>query len=866
MTIEQFLNLDREEIVSRKKAALAQEFLVAGGRQLKVAQALWRSGNLSSRDFLRVFAVQVAIQSQTARLKNEAGGALSQLARPVEGELWSLRGFEAIMEYLGSQNVSAELLDGLMQAAVSPDQLEFALEAAPDATAADMLRELFYGIYLFSPVPHVANIVSNFGLVGDGYLSRVFAARTGGKALSLEDALLRASTGKDSNLTTQQKAALKADGAALFQRNLVAGEANAYLWGVTHALIDGFRLAWKSARTGVSAFEEEVLKGRTPDNVVDATLGRPLGALSTTNLRAVGGPLARVAVGKEGLTPLGSLFDAMGKMFALSGKGLLAEDAFFKFLHYRGELHAQAWRKAVMDSSALDPQTGTFRSRQAVFAEMARMLNRPPPEVRRLAMDKANEYTLTKDFSQLGIIGRGLGGGLNTLARGSVLGMLIFPFMRIAANSVDYSLQRLPVVSLFQKQVQDDLRAGGARAKMRKGQLALGHGLFALAALFAGLGLIRGSGPEDPYARDLKRATGWEPHTGVIPGTNVTVAFNRFEPFAHTLTIAADLVDAYPEVVNDPLRYQEWLELAAAAGLALAGSVFEKSYAEGMENLIDLFFNREGTPEARKQRWERFVVRFSRGLVPSGVGRLETTIDPRMNEVRTVLDAWRSRLPKASDGLSVRRDYWGDAVEVSATGYGLDVFNPFTVAVDKGLAYGPPSVEGIRDALATGDTDRLKVWVSQVMLSNDIVFRPPSDYLVRNTRDKDPELGAADDAIRLPPAGAERVRVLFAQELQDRRGHSLVEAMAARILEDDWLTTLNRAGRERALRQIHETFLQRAEGELRREAEEDPSVPWHDDVRRALQVQRVRRTRTREQQNRELGVLEQLEETLGIRR
>jgi hypothetical protein len=871
MTLEQFLETDREHLVSRKKAALAQEFLVAGGRQLKVAQALWKNGNLSSRDFLRVFAIQVAIQSQTARLKNEAGGALSQLARPVEGELFSLRGFDAIMEYLGSQNVSAELLDSMLQAAPTPEQLEMKLEQAPDATGAGMLRELFYGLYLASFTPHVANIVSNFGLLGDGYLSRVAAAWSGGKPLSLEEAQLRTIAGK-SDLTTEQRTQLLADPAALFERDLVRGEANAYLWGVTHAVIDGLKLAGRSAKAGVSMFEEEILKGHTGENIIEASLGRKLGALTTQNLRGnlQGSRLGRVAlsltVGQQGLTPMGSAFDLMGKLLTLSGKGLLAEDAFFKFLHYQGELHAQAWRKAVLDAHAVDPQTGRFRPRRDVLAEMQRFLEHPPPEVRRLAMQRANELTLTKDFRELGVLGRAIGGGLDQLARGSVVGMLLFPFMRIASNAAEYSLQRLPLVSLLQEQVRADLRAGGARAKMRKGQLAMGHLVFGVAALFAGLGLIRGSGPDDPEAKRLKRATGWEPYTIVIPGTSLTVAYDRFEPFAQSVAIAADLMDAYPEVVNDPLRYQEWLELAAAGGLAFAENIFQKSYAEGMENLTELLFSKEGTPEGRKQKWERFMLRLSRGLVPSGIGRVETALDPRLNEVRTHLDAWRSRLPKASDGLSVQRDYWGDAVELSTTGYGIDIFLPYTVAVDKGLSYGPPSVDNLRSALAAKDTGRLKVWVAQIMLANTIVFHRPSEYLVRNTRDKDPELGDVQDAIRLPPDAVERLRTLFGKEVTDSQGRTLVEALAARILDDDWLRDLNRAGRERALRQVHEAFLGKAEATLRRETEADPTLPWHDEVTRALQVQRVRRTRTRESQKRELNVLEQLQQQLEISR
>jgi hypothetical protein len=544
----------------------------------------------------------------------------------------------------------------------------------------------------------------------------------------------------------------------------------------------------------------------------------------------------------------------------------LAEDAFFKFLHYRGELHAQAWRKAVLDAAAVDPQTGKTRPRAEVFASMERFLANPPPEVRRLAMQKANAYTLTKDFSELGILGSALGGGLDKLARGSVVGMALFPFMRIAANAADLTLQRLPLTAMLQSQVQADLRAGGARAKMRKGQLAAGSMLFGVAAVMAYLGLIRGSGPEDPHARELKRATGWEPYTLVIPGTSLTVKYDRFEPFAQSIAIAADLMEAFPEIVQDATRLGQWMELAAAGGLAFAENIFQKSYAEGMENLTELFFSKEGSPEGRKLKWERFLLKLSRGLVPSGIGRIESALDPRLNEVRSHLDAWRSRLPKASDGLSVQRDYWGDAVEVSTTGYGIDIFNPYPVAVDKGLQYGAVSIDTLRSALAEKDQDRLKVWVSQIMLANDILLRKPSQYLVRNTRDKDPELADVDDAIRLPPEAYERLQVLFAKEVTDSRGRTLVEAMAATILKDDWLSELNQAGRERALRGVHEYFLGKAEATLRRETEADPTLSWHDEVMRALQVQRVRRTRTREDQSRELGVLEQLEQQLEITR
>ena len=142
-----------------------------------------------------------------------------------------------------------------------------------------------------------------------------------------------------------------------------SGEANAQLRGMIEGIKDGMRMGWQTLKTG-----------ETTD---------PLQKIEVSNQRSIS------AETFEASGAVGQGIDFIGNATRLPGRFLLAEDAFFKAVGYRMELHAQAYRQAYQEG--LDEKAAGKR--------ILEIIENPPENIKYKAVDASRYQTFTNQLT-----------------------------------------------------------------------------------------------------------------------------------------------------------------------------------------------------------------------------------------------------------------------------------------------------------------------------------------------------------------------------------------------------------------------------------------------------------------------------------
>lgn len=820
MTIEQFLRLPRDQIVNRKNAILGREMAVASARQLKVGTAMFRSGSMNGRELLRLFAVHSAIQMQFARLANEAGGSLSEFAAPVSGDPTSLRGFEQIMEYLGQQNVSDELLATLIENTPTPEQLTLMVEQAPPVLFKDVFLSLWYGTWLLSnPKTFIVNAISTALAIPTGVMERKIAEFMPGR-MSLETSMRRALAAKDTRLTHEQRIALHADAAAPFQRSVESGEAHAMLFSLFDNVGKAWKLAKQAAKTGESKFSNQ----RSAEGLETAP---PQGGYHRVSedirgIRSINGLPVNALM--KGITagPLAYFWDALGAVAQTSSMGLMATDEFFKAMNYQMSLQALAWRKAMQDGMA------DGKSISQVMDEMQAFLTKPPEAARDLAIHEASERTFTRPLNsyQDGLMAW-MGAGVQQAADKSPIMRLFVPFVRTGVNITYYNLERMPGINLFVKEVQRDMQAGGARRDLALARMSMGFMTGAAVMVAGALGLgMRGEGDPRRERRVLEEASKQQRYSWRIPwqDTFLSVSFHRLDPLSQSLGMLLDW-SAAAEDVYASNAVDEWLEIGAAGLWALTKNITNRNYNQGLQDFFELVQNDENQdPETIKSRWEQFIQNQFARMVPAGIGALETALDPTMTEIDGIWTAFKSRLPF---GEKVPRlDFWANPYKTPSVHPLVDIVNPFPIQFEN---MGP---------------------VTEELLEQRANIAGPSRFLLQVQR---PQQGAEDQAVKLSPEAWNRLKTLFAKEVTDDSGLHLGEALAKEIASKEYRAKVGgpNSAKTNHLNIVIESFKKRARAAFEKEATDNPQSVQAEAVRQYRERQSARRSRTGEQRDRD---------------
>lgn len=550
--------------------------------------------------FRKMLAVHDAIQTQVISARTETARALASWRIPAGGGQERLRDIANVLNQEGGGEVARELAQRVSALSKAGMHRELAdvVERTAYARTRDAVIEGWVNGLLSNPTTHIVNSVSN-GLVT--------FLRMGERSVA---ASIRGALGD-------------AEGVA-------AGESAAQWYGLTQGLRDAWRYAVKSARTGESGFG--------------------IGKLETARQ----GAISSEALGISSSGWLGQGVDMLGSLVRIPGRGLTAEDEFFKTIGYRMELHAQALRQASNEAaSGVIPQGG-------IGQRMAELVHNPPENIRLAAVDSATYQTFTNAPGKLGQ-------AISGLTRDYPALKVILPFTRTPSNILKFTFERTPLAPLMSS-VRANVAAGGARQQLALSQMAIGTTAMLTMADFAMSGQVTGRGPIEKGERDALMRSGWKPYSVNVGGRWWN--YNRLDPIGSLIGMAADVVETFKNAQHDSLDDPDTERLAVAATAAFAGNLVNKTYLSGLASTVEALSD----PARAAEGWAQ---RLAGSLVPAVVAAGTRLEDPYVREVYSMMDAIRARTPGLSDNLPPKLDMWGRPVSY-ASGYGkvFDALSP----------------------------------------------------------------------------------------------------------------------------------------------------------------------------------------------
>jgi hypothetical protein len=603
MRPEDILSRARGEPWNAETALAARQLYTASGEQLLASARLAAApgaGALEAAAFRRMMATHYAIQAQVVAARTETARALQSWAIPAGSGREQMRAIEQMLEGSGGQQTAAAMARrmAMLSDNLPPDEVGAALAAFTRrgwaGASLEAVQEVWINALLSSPTTHIVNVTSN---TVNAFLQ--VAERGGAEAVS------------------RMRNAAPGDG-------VMPGEALALTYGLVTGMRDAMRLA---ART----YRDET-----------GELGAMLGKVDLPRDPSIS---AR-AFGVDEGSGLGRSIDFLGhSVVRQPGRFMGAEDAFFKSILFRSELHASSLREAYGRLAA----RGETATMDALGREMALVVRDPPEHVRMAAADQALYATFNR---QAGPIAQGLLVMRNTDSPAFNLSIaFILPFIRTPMNILSYSFERTPLAPLV-GQWRADMAAGGARADLATARVAMGTTMMALAFDMADRGLITGRGPDDaPERANLARA-GVQPYSVRVGDS--WVSYNRLDPFGFLLGFAADVADMVRRADVEPDEIEQVDQLMAAGALTVSRAVLDRSWMSGAANFFAAMDESRPSPE-------RFMQQVAGSLlVPAAVAAAERIGDPVQREAMGIEEAVLARIPGLSAQLIPRRTLWGE--------------------------------------------------------------------------------------------------------------------------------------------------------------------------------------------------------------
>jgi hypothetical protein len=390
------------------------------------------------------------------------------------------------------------------------------------------------------------------------------------------------------------------------------GEAAARTWGLLAGTPDAIKAAWEAARNNVMT--------KLP-NEVD---GKAVNPLTQVRPSPIGGKLG-VAIG-------------------IPGRSAAGIHSFFRFLGYRAEIEAQAYRQAAKEG--LSPTDG-----EAFWQRRGALVDNPTEDMMKAGIDNGNHLTF---ITEQGWFGK----TVSKLANARVPGesgfqpiKLILPFTHIPGQILRAGLEQTPAAFLDTKMRADLLGKNGAvAADTARARLVAGGAVSAMVANWALNDTITGYGPTDPTERAAWLRT-HEPYSVRLGGW--WYSYNKFGPIGDLIGLVANLIDVGPKVGEG--------EFADAAGHVMKATSRILEDEVGMQGLVNLI---EALDDPDR-KMGRFVAGQAASNLPySSLLRQSASItDPYMREAKTFVDQLRYAVPFARQELLPKRDWLGQPMD-----------------------------------------------------------------------------------------------------------------------------------------------------------------------------------------------------------
>lgn len=389
------------------------------------------------------------------------------------------------------------------------------------------------------------------------------------------------------------------------------GEGAARAWGLVAGTPDALKAAWQAAKNNVMT--------KLP-NEVD---GKAVNPLTQTRPSPIGGKL--------------------GFAIGIPGRSAAGIHSFFRFLGYRAEIEAQAYRQAAKEGLSSTAGDG-FWQRRAVLADQ------PTEDMMKAGIDNGNHLTF---ISEQGEFGKAISKLANTrLGPGGMQPFkLILPFTHIPGQILRAGLEQTPAAFLDSKMRADLLgRNGAVAADTARARLVAGGAVSAMVANWAVNDVVTGYGPTDPTERARWLRT-HEPYSVRLGGW--WYSYNKFGPIGDLVGLVANLVDVGPKVGEG--------EFADAAGHVMKATSRILEDEVGMQGLVNLIESLDD-PD---RKMGRFVAGQAASNLPysSLLRQSASFTDPYMREAKNFVDELRYAVPFARQELLPKRDWLGQPMD-----------------------------------------------------------------------------------------------------------------------------------------------------------------------------------------------------------
>jgi hypothetical protein len=308
----------------------------------------------------------------------------------------------------------------------------------------------------------------------------------------------------------------------------------------------------------------------------------------------------------------------VGEIIRIPTRLILTQDEFFKAIHRRGELNAQAFKKAFDESG------GGGQKMDELFAKY----KEEPTDAMKKAAEREAEYRTFQ--SELGPTGK----SFQRFLAQSPTASFIVPFFKSPANLLKYAAERSPLAPLSDRWMAE-IKAGGRQRDEALAKLTLGIGATGALVSYALEGKITGSGPTDPKERAALLATGWQPYSIKVGDTYLSIG--RLDPYATIFGAVADAVTA-----KDYMTQEEYEKALAFIPFSIASNIAQKTYLQGFTNLYESLAG----DYADITTVEKFIRDTAAGLtVPNLFRQAGAAIDPQVREANSIIKEVQNRIP-----------------------------------------------------------------------------------------------------------------------------------------------------------------------------------------------------------------------------
>ena len=592
LSVEDLLNRRKGQPYNAEQSVAARKLWNASATKLtelakKAADP--NAGAIDQFNFRRMMALHYAIQAEVIGARTETARALQSWSIPVGGGVEKAKAVQMMLDQMGGPSFSKAMAQRLaILSSENPQAVNQFVSKTWATSSIEAMQEAWVNALLSSPKTHLVNMTSNAMVAFQQIMERGTAERI----------------------------------SALRGGDIAPGEQMAMAYGLLSSLKDAFRAFAKTVRSG----ENASLPGK-----VDMPTREP----------AIHGDWLR----ESGYNGVAAAVNFIGHTARVPSRLLGAEDAFFKTIGYRMELHAQALRQGFAEG---------FRD-DALAKRMMEIVNNPPEYMRLNAADAALYNTFSNATGEIGKAMMQL--------RDKVPGaFFIMPFVKTPVNIARYSFERSPIAPLV-GQWRADIAAGGARADLALARMSTGTAIMLVAADLADHGLmdkfikVTGAGPDDPGEKENWLRQGKKPFS--IKVGDQYISYDRLDPIGMTMGFAASIVELTKRFDIEPEELDEVNEVIAAGVTAIANTVINKTYMRGVSQFFEAITEGKTNPEA-VQNWMR---QFTASFVPAVASTVEQIVDPVQRETFKIFDAAQAKLVGLSERLTPKRDLWGEPIK-----------------------------------------------------------------------------------------------------------------------------------------------------------------------------------------------------------